>query len=503
MKTGHYGSTYGQVVAPPLSLNELERTNEDTARWGRYRRYLDFYEGEQWAERAVPGDRRYVVNYSRLFVQKMASYLLGKGYQTEVVPNKAGKTAESRSQEIEELLAEVADDNALDLLDYDSAINAAIMGDAGWKITLQPLGMGGMSFYPQRVGRPARAGRIVVRAVDMGGLRARFRGDDLRQPLWVSQEYALSLTEAQEFFGKGVRAFEKGKTFGFASVEKLVQIREEWTDTRFCIYLNGESEPYFDRSNPYGFIPYVLFPNLRRPRQNWGDSDLIDLMPVQSELNTRFSTIGQILHYSGNPVLILENVEATEQPMRIGAGAVWTLPENSRAYLLELLKEGQLQTHIDYIQLLYQVMHDLSEMPRVAFGRDLGGGTPSSGVALDILLQPIMQKVLRKRAIWEEALYRRNLMVQKLAGIGQVHRTRTMWQDPLPKDRQALVANEIALVGSGIHSRKTAARNLGDEQPALAVMEAFEELRQLSQTGKPVTGRASGLEIQAIANAGN
>jgi Phage portal protein, SPP1 Gp6-like len=508
MKTSFFGSSYGQVVMPPLALNEWERNGEDSARWARYRRYLDFYEGEQWSERPAPGDRRYIVNYSRLFTQKMASYLLGKGYQTEVIANKSGKTAENRAREVEEMLAEVSADNALDLLDYDSAINAAILGDAGWKITLQPAR--GSTFYPQGVGRPARAGRLTVRAVDMHGLSAKFRSDDLRQPLWVSHQYALSLTEAREMFGKGVSS-KRSATVSIPphpnplplGERESVQIREEWTDSRFCIYLNSESEPYLDRPNPYGFIPYVLFPNVRRPRHVWGDSDLIDLLPVQSELNTRFSTIGQILHYSGNPVLVLENIEATEQPMRVGAGAVWTLPENSKAYLLELLKEGQLQTHIDYIQLLYQVLHDLSEIPRAAFGRDLGGSTPSSGVALEILLQPLTQKVLRKRAIWDEALYRRNLMIQKLANFGQVHRTRTLWQDPLPKDRQALVANEIALVGSGIHSRQTAARHLGDEQPAITVMEAFEELRQFSQLGKPPTTRASGLELQAIVNAGS
>jgi Phage portal protein, SPP1 Gp6-like len=337
----------------------------------------------------------------------------------------------------------------------------------------------------------------------------------MRQPLWVSQEYSLSLAEARELLGKGVstaastgelvaaKVGVKNQSSPQSALENRVQIREEWTDSRYSIFLNGNSEPYLDRPNPYGFIPYVLFPNMRRPRHLWGESDLVDIMPVQSELNTRFSTIGQILHYSGNPVLVLENIEATEQPMRVGPGAVWTLPENSRAYLLELLKEGQLQTHLDYIQLLYQVLHDLSEIPRAAFGRDLGGSTPSSGVALDILLQPLAQKVLRKRAIWDEALYRRNLIIQHFAGLGQVHRTRTLWQDPLPKDRQALVANEIALVGSGVHSRKTAARNLGDEQPAITVMEAFEELKQLAQTGKPSTARASGLELQAIVNAGS
>jgi hypothetical protein len=52
----------------------------------------------------------------------------------------------------------------------------------------------------------------------------------------------------------------------------------------------------------------------------------------------------------------------------------------------------------------------------------------------------------------------------RLAGL-PVHRSRILWSDILPKDRAAIVTQEIGMVASSIHSLETARRVLGDEQP--------------------------------------
>jgi len=56
---------------------------------------------------------------------------------------------------------------------------------------------------------------------------------------------------------------------------------------------------------------------------------------------------------------------------------VWTIPEDAKAYLLDLLQGGGISLHINYINLLYRILHDVAESPRAAFGgsdRDLSGG---------------------------------------------------------------------------------------------------------------------------------
>jgi len=76
---------------------------------------------------------------------------------------------------------------------------------------------------------------------------------------------------------------------------------------------------------------------------------------------------------------------------------VWNIPEDAKAYLLNLLQGGGVRLHIDYINLLYRSLHDISESPRAAFGgteRDL------SGVALQIELYPSTHYLLRLWAIF-------------------------------------------------------------------------------------------------------
>jgi hypothetical protein len=183
---------------------------------------------------------------------------------------------------------------------------------------------------------------------------------------------------------------------------------EVWTDSTFELYLDNnliESKP-----NPYGFIPFVIFPNLREPKQFWGTSDLSQLIEPQRELNRAMSQISHILELSGNPVAVLENVEESID-IAVKPGAVWNIPEDAKAYLLDLLQGGGLQLHINYIELLYRALHDISEAPRAAFG---GVNRDLSGAAMQIELYPLLQKVLRKRAVRTAAYNRRNWMILKL-----------------------------------------------------------------------------------------
>ena len=120
-------------------------------------------------------------------------------------------------------------------------------------------------------------------------------------------------------------------------------------------------------------------------------------MSVNRDLNSRLSILSHILEVSGNPIAVLENV-TDSTGIKVGPGRLWELPKDAKAYLLDLLSGGGVGLHIEYINLLYRVLHDLAEMPRTAFGD--GAGTAKSGVALEIELQPMLQKIARKRAIW-------------------------------------------------------------------------------------------------------
>ena len=189
-------------------------------------------------------------------------------------------------------------------------------------------------------------------------------------------------------------------------------------------------------------------------------------MEPQREFNRAMSQLSRILELSGNPIAVLENIEESED-ISVKPGAVWSIPEDAKAYLLDLLQGGGLRLHIDYLNLLYRTLHDVSESPRAAFGgteRDL------SGVALEIEFQPLLQKVRRKRIIRAAAYNRRSRLMLKLLekyrnedfGDG---RPGVVWGPLLPRDADKIVANEQTLVQTGIHSRRRAMDELGVRDP--------------------------------------
>ena len=59
---------------------------------------------------------------------------------------------------------------------------------------------------------------------------------------------------------------------------------EEWTASAWRLLAGDVVD---GGPNPYGEIPYIVFPNLRVPGEFWGESDLVDLLDLQRELNTR------------------------------------------------------------------------------------------------------------------------------------------------------------------------------------------------------------------------
>lgn len=478
-------------LMPPYALNDYQLGNDVRARWSRYETYLSFYGGAQWFERRRPGERRITINYARAFIQKQASYLMGKPVTFELIPNKQNKSAEAAAANAEVALKQIWDDNGLAQLDYEQSVNAAILGDGGFKVTLQPG-----EDDPLAVGSVGSAGRVVVRGVDMSCVDAGYKYGDLRCLSWVNEQWRCRYEEAVTDYGEP-RLHAAGLGPAIQDDNGFVEVLETWTQAEYQVFINHA--PIIQEPNPYGFIPYVLFPNRSVPRIAWGESDLEDVMQLASELNVRVSVLSQLLQMSGNPVLVLENVDSSEG-IQVGPGAVWNIPEGAKASLLEMLRDGTVQLHRDYIGLIYQMLHDLSEAPAIGFGRDTASLGASSGVALDLMLHPVAQRVNRKRRIWDEVLDRRNRMMLKLAGL-PLHRSKINWPDVLPKDRARDVTDAVGLASSNIWSLETARRSLGMEQPEKETERILAEQQALAALGVGVKSKQAGAGAGGLFNA--
>ncbi len=445
-----------------LNINSFDQM--DRARLAAYRSNLDFYNGAQWSERSRY--RQLIFNYVKIAVDKVTSYLMNElnfACEQETGGTKSQSLQET-AKRAEELIYRIYDQNSCSELDYTTEIDTAILGDGCYKVTWDALEK-----------------RIRITAPDVNGVFAWWQGDDITRLYRVASRYTLTADEVAALYKQKIS-------------KKSASITEIWDLKEFALYLDDkiiERKP-----NPYGFIPFIIFPNLRQPKQFWGLSDIPALREPQRELNRALTQLSRILEVSGNPIAVLEGVEQSEN-IQVVPGAVWNVPPDARAYLLDLLQGGGIRLHIDYIDLVYRTMHDLSESPRASYG---GIERELSGIALEVELQSLLQKVRRKRLIRTNVYRRRNEMVlalhkkfarQDLTGVSQ----RILWGHVLPQDRARESQNEQLLVQSGIHSRRTAMDNLAVRDPEAEFEKWMAERRRILEMNsefkaQPASGKA-------------
>ena len=463
-----------------LDLPDLEQV--DRQRLEGYQRYLGFYNGEQWPQWQLSraGHRLLVMNYIRTIIDKLTSYLMS-GMTFAL----SGDSPEQVSA-AERALHRVYHQNSLSALDMETEADCAILGDGCYKVTWDE-----------------GEGRVRVTAPDMRTIYAWWVPDDPSTVYRVIARYRLPPQAVAMLYPDFTAS--RSSSLPLVSFPRtrestvggqgMVTIVEDWTADYFALYIGGVL--FRSMANPYGFVPFIIFPNLREPKQFWGVSDMKSLVPVQEELNRATTQLSRVLEISGNPIAVFQNV-ADARDIPIEPGTTIDLGEEGKVYLLDLLKGGGVRLHIEYIDLLFRIMHDMAEVPRSAFGsldRTL------SGVALELDLQPLLQKVQRKRLLRTPLYEQRNRMILDILAryapeeVGQVSglRHEIIWAPPLPRDQSRLIQDEIALVSAALHSRQTAMTNLGVLDPGAEVEQmAVEGGQSMSKGGPPGDDRMAG-----------
>ena len=225
----------------------------DAARLRRYGENLAFYGGDQWPASMVRRqNRRLVFNYAKAIVDKTTSYLVsGLNFAVDAADDTAA--AAERARAAERALADVYDANQLDQLDFDTEIDAAILGDGAYKVTWD-----------------AAERRVRVTAPDVQGLFAWWHGDDVSRVWRVASRYGIDAESARAMYGLAASTVQGGTVVasaqgGVAARRPSVEMVEVWTAERFELWADGARID--ERENPYGFIPFVIYPNIREPKQ--------------------------------------------------------------------------------------------------------------------------------------------------------------------------------------------------------------------------------------------
>jgi len=409
----------------------------DKERLADYQRAIDFYEGHQWADRiAERKQNKMTVNYVRVLVRKVTSFVM-QGFEVSIEPN--SESQEEAARQAEAALSDAARHNQLDQLDYATELDAAVLGDGAYRITWSEA-----------------TSNVVVTAPDVRGL---FPERDPADPTrWHRVLHAHQLTPAQvaEHYGISI-----------ARPRPLIDIAEVWTDEEHNVTIDNATTPAIVEANPYGFIPFLIYPNEQKPKQWNGESDVLPLVDIAREFNAEVTRAKNIMELSGFPITILQGVDQSEG-IAARAGALWELPADARAYVLDLLQHGATTQHLEYLQMVKSALHDLSETPRAAFGdnqRDL------SGVALEVELLPLLHKVARKRTIRTTVHEQRAAMILQILDLftGTQHVAAGLplvsWSAPTPRDRAREIDNEVKLTTAALSSRRSAIARLGDADP--------------------------------------
>lgn len=181
----------------------------------------------------------------------------------------------------------------------------------------------------------------------------------------------------------------------------------------------------------YPWAPIVHCQNLPCPNAFHGYSDLEpSVLHVNNALNFVVSNTGRIIRFHAHPLTVATGVGPGDLVTKIGQMLKLA---NVQATVKNLEMESDLGSSLTFARDLKSFFHEISRIPEVATGKveDLG---QLSGLALQILYQPLLEKTRDKRVLYGEMLRTLNRRLLELGGKGKDHVVKTHWPPVLPSD---------------------------------------------------------------------
>lgn len=345
--------------------------------------------------RVRPGqpDDNVIVNYARIVVDKGVSFLFGRDVRFEL--------DEVNDTEAEAWLEACWRANRKMTLLQKLALNGTIAGHAFLKIVPgQP--------YP----------RLVV--LDPALVTVTVAPDDHEAVL----RYKVQYTAPDPATGKPVV---------FRQLIERDGARWQITDQRSV----ADSDVWQTVSQsawPYQWPPIVDCQNLPCPNEYWGISDLEDdILQLNASINFVLSNIARIIRYHAHPKTWGRGFSASQLNIAVDETIVLPSPDAS---LQNLEMQSDLASSIQLYQRLREALHEVSRVPEVATGKLENIGS-LSGVALQILYQPLIEKTEAKRRTYGDLLVELNRRLLALGGFGEDNYTVIHWPELIPGDPES------------------------------------------------------------------
>lgn len=425
------------VLSLGLSPLEIRRINDEILYWR-------FYKAEHWTYKRPDGEPQNTINYSRRFIDKQVAFLTGKGFT--INPKKAAVEI------IKPVLDFVFDDNKRNLLGVEMAQAASVTGNAFIKVAVE-------MYDPEQDPMMAELypnGRIRLMLLPGYTVFPRFDGHDRTKIISCFVIYPIWIVENGQ--------------------QKAIWYREVLTKDTIQEYLNDEL--ISERPNELKEIPIVMIRNLPVAGESYGYSDMKDIIPLQQEFNEKTTDISDIINYHAAPVTVVYGAKANN--LERGAKKIWGgLPKDAKIENLEL--KSDLKASMDYVDIIKTAMFEISSMPEDAFGSEQAQISNTSGIALHMKNQSLIDVTKLKQATFAEGLLQISRLILKYAelielDIFDVEAFRSLkpiekyiydieFPNPLPKDElieMQLIAQKIS---ANLMTHEQALEELGDPNP--------------------------------------
>lgn len=427
--------------------SELDSKQVDRLR--RIRQAWNFYEGYHWEDIPDQDTPELTVNYCRAFVDKFVSFELGNGFTFSTHKNMEGIPVTSDGRTLFEYLEDVWEDNNQYAFCTEMGQTKSVTGEAWIQVRY---------FDPDELDDPYNEypdGRVEIMLMPTNFIVPEYEPHQKGVLRSVTVLYQYETTELSGILSKPRKV---KRTF-----------RQVWTNDE-CVTYDGNREPV-RVPNKYGIIPFIQINNLPLAGRNEGRGDLDDIIPMNTEYNMKESDISEIIDYHAAPVTVVYGAKIGN--LEKGANKMWGgLSKDARVENLEL--RSDLSASTNYVQNLRVAMCEVAGIPESV----LGGAqsiSNTSGVALQYINLPLVEKTKVKKVNTEDGLERLNklvILVSALEGLimkpEEVSSRDFFWTevkipDTLPKDMLLELQQIQQEMKMGLESRENAMRRLGKE----------------------------------------
>ena len=452
------------ISISPLGLVELadEEFEVHGPRLNRYSLNWAMYLGHHWAYRREIGEAQMVFNYYRAFTDYIVNFSFGRGASF--------RSPHATEAIIPDILKRVWEtDNDKHGVMWEMGQQGGVSGDCFVKVAYEEA-------FTDTVGR-THPGRVRVLPLNSSFCFPEFHPHDRSRLIRFKLKY--------RFWGTSLEGTRQVYTY-----------TEILTDDRIEEYINDELID--SRPNPLGTVPVIHIPNVRVSGSPWGLSDGHDIIVLNRSYNEIATDISDIVNYHAAPVTVITGAKASS--LEKGPKKVWGgLPKDAQVFNLEGGGQG-LVGAMEYLKIIKTSMHEMIGVPETALGQ-VQQISNTSGVALAIQYQPLMNRYNQKIVQYSEGLKRINELVLLTLAVKEpelfvynpdfngpiksdqlqvcdpndplTYETSVHFPQPLPLDKLILLNEIQTKMSMNLESREGALRTLGEEFPD----EKLEEIR--------------------------